>query len=139
MFNTDPFHSQSIQSHQGHLCHCTVYLICPNRASGEMSMQAPGTHSQGFSHRLLRCRTDTITPCGAASTPPGSPPSLSLSSSLSSCTIPQQHGRVTANQALLSLHCGACTCMAIAPPHPWSGHGEAESDGGCHLTASNST
>lgn len=128
---------------QGHLCHCTVYLICPNRAPGEVAMLAPGTRTHThtrthrFSHQLSRsCWIDRITPCGAAPTPPGSPLSLAP---LSSCAIPLQHGRVTANQAFLSLHCGARVCKAIALPHPWSGHGEAESDGGCHLTASNST
>ncbi|KAI9520370.1 hypothetical protein NQZ68_018678 [Dissostichus eleginoides] len=52
-----------------------------------------------------------------------------LSRSISFCTIPLQHGRVTANQAFLSLHRGARVCKAIALPHPWSGHGEAEMSG----------
>lgn len=112
---------------QGHLCHCTMYVICPNRVPREVAMLTPGTHTHAhrFPHQLLRsCWIDKITPCGAALTPPGSPPSFFRS--LSSCTIPLQHGRVTANQAFLSQHCGARICKAIALPHPWSGHGEAE-------------
>lgn len=61
---------------QGHLCHCTVYVICPNRAPGELTMLTPGTHkhTHRFSHQVL---LDRITPRGAAPVPPGSH-SLSL-------------------------------------------------------------
>lgn len=128
---------------QGH--RLSLYSIC------NMSQQSTwgtghantwDTHTHGHTQipppPALRVLLDRITPCGAAPIPPGPPP-LSPSLFLSPCTIPLQHGHVTANQAFLSLHCGARVCKAIALPHPWSGHGEAESDGGCHLTASNST
>lgn len=29
---------------QGHLCHCTLYVICPSRAPGELALLTPGTH-----------------------------------------------------------------------------------------------
>ena len=72
---------------QGHLCHRTVYVICSNRAPGEVAMLTPGTHTERGREREIErervshprsCWIDRITPCGAALTPPGSPPPLSL-------------------------------------------------------------
>lgn len=130
---------------QGHRCHCTMCVICPNRAREKGSRSHLGRthpHTQiptpHHLYPLLRsCRIDKITPQWSCSDTTWVPSFFLV------CTprrhIPPQHGRVTANQAFLSQCCCAWGCKAIGPPHPWSGHGAAESDGACHLTASNST
>lgn len=127
---------------KGHRCHCSMYVICPNRAPEEGSCSHLGcTHTRtdpNHPHPLSRsCRIDKITPPWSCSDTTWVP-SLFLVCSPSR-GVPLQRGRVTANQAFLSQRCGARGCKAIAPPHPRSGHGAVESDGGCHLTASNST
>lgn len=135
------FPDQSIQPHSGpSLSLCRVCNMSQQSTQGRVTL-TPGTHihtDTPYTRLLLRsCRIDKITPPWSSSDTTWVP-SLFLGCSPQR-SVPPQLGRVTANQAFLSQRCGARGCKAIAPPHPRSGHGEAESDGGCHLTASNST
>lgn len=72
------FPNQSIQSHPGpslslhHVCN-----MSQQSTWGSGHANTWDTHTHRFPHQLLRsCWIDKITPCGAALTPPGSPPSF---------------------------------------------------------------
>ncbi|MEQ2234898.1 hypothetical protein ILYODFUR_036081 [Ilyodon furcidens] len=101
------------------------------------------SHTQGLPSDLWVLQ-DRITPCGAAPTPPGSPsPHASLPSPLSpslSFSAPSLCYMVMSLPIRPSCHCTA-VCTYVRQLHCFTPgvDTERQSDGGCHLTASNST
>ena len=132
LFNNHLFPDQSIRSHPGPSL--ALYTICnmSQQSTWELAMLTPETHTHSLPS-VLQVLQDRITPCGAALIPPGSPLSLSF-------PAPSLCNMVMSLPIRPSCHC-TVVCVYVRQLHCLTPgvDTEKQSDGGCHLTASNST